>query len=88
MQLGIVHSELGDGEWSYEYFDAEKQRHGGTAFPWNRITHGVMPVFVDRKVEDRSKPAFGFIFHRFDLVENRHLPEVAEIAQSTTESRA
>jgi len=74
MRLGIIHSRMGDGEWSYEYFDLQKQRRGGTAFPWNRITHRVMPVFVDSGTGERSKPGFAFIFHRFILVETRHIP--------------
>lgn len=75
MRLGIVHSRMGDGEWSYEYFDVDGQRRGGTAFPWNRITHGMMPVFVDPKSGEWSKPGFGFIFHKFVLAETRHLAE-------------
>jgi hypothetical protein len=74
MRLGIIHSRMGDGEWSYEYFDLQKQRRGGTAFPWDRITHRVMPVFVDSGTGDRSKPGFAFIFHRFILTETRHMP--------------
>jgi len=74
MRLGIVHSRMGDGEWSYEYFDFEKQRRGGTAFPWNRITHQLMPVFVDAKTGEKSKPGFAFIFHKFVLTDSRHKP--------------
>lgn len=75
MRLGIVHSKMGDGEWSYEYLDLNKERRGGTAFPFSPITHRLMPVFVDSKRGDWSKPGFGFLFHRFDLRETRHLPE-------------
>lgn len=74
MRLGIIHSQMGDGEWSYEYFDAAGERMGGTAFPWNRLTHHITPVFVDQRVGERSKPGFAFLFHKFTLVESRHLP--------------
>ncbi|MFZ0478789.1 MAG: hypothetical protein WAL71_06535 [Terriglobales bacterium] len=74
IRLGVIHSRMGDGEWSYEYFDLQKQRRGGTAFPWNRITHRIMPVFVDSRTGERSKPGFAFIFHRFILAETRHMP--------------
>src|SRR5437016_2984547 len=53
MRLGIIHSQMGDGEWSYEYFDAAGERMGGTAFPWNRLTHHITPVFVDQRVGER-----------------------------------
>jgi len=74
MRLGIIHSRMGEGSWSYEYFDVDGERRGGTAFPWNRATHSVMPVFVHSKRGDWSKPGFGFIFHEFVLTESRHLP--------------
>jgi hypothetical protein len=32
-------------------------------------------VFVDFKTGERSKPGFGFLFHKFILADTRHLPD-------------
>ena len=77
--LGAVYRQ-GD-YFMYEYFDVNGERHGGLALPaWASfgISNVTLVFFRPASPED-SKPGFEFLFHKFRLVDKRHLPAVLKM---------
>ena len=87
-RLGVVHAQLADNRRTYEYCDLQGERRGGTAAVYGQVTSPVTPVFVDSHVPDRSKPGFGFLFHRFVVVDSKHLSnQELELSQENQQPR-
>ena len=72
--LGGIHALFGPGEVTYEYFDRNGDRRGGMATIFSSIVSPLSPVFIHTRLLHFSLPGFAFLFHRFTVVDSRHLP--------------
>jgi hypothetical protein len=71
--VGHAHAQMGNNEITYEYFDRDGERRGGSAFPFGAVSLS-FPVFVHEDDPDFSKPGFGFLFHKFSVIDARNVP--------------
>ena len=71
--VGLGHAQLDNQEITYEYFDRDGERRGGSAFPFGQVSH-TFPVFMHENDPDFSKPGFGFLFHKFSVIDAKSVP--------------
>jgi len=74
--LGMAWRNLGGG-WRYEFRLSNGEIHGGFCGRrfWTRgFADNVTPVFLSPTNPEFSKPGFDFAFHKFALIDRRHLP--------------
>lgn len=73
--LGVARESY--GQWRYEFRLDNGETRGGFC-PirfWNRsFADNVTPIFLNPKNPDVSKPGFDFAFHKFSLIDRRHMP--------------
>lgn len=65
------------GRWRYEFRMENGETRGGSCkiMFWNKnFPDNVTPVLLDPKNPDFSKPGLDFAFHKFVLIDRRHLP--------------
>jgi len=74
--LGVAGQNFAGG-WRYEFRLDNGETRGGFCRKqfWNRNFHdNVTPVFLIPNNPDFSKPGFDFAFHKFRLIDRRHMP--------------
>jgi hypothetical protein len=86
--LGFGATQMGEHGLAYQYFDADGERRGGTSLAWGPVTHS-FPVFIHANNPEFSKPGFGFLFHRFSVMDAKDAPSsVLELARIRILARA
>ena len=74
--LGVAHQGFGGG-WRYEFRLDNGETRGGFCrrrfWNWN-FADNVTPILLSPKNPDFSKPGFDFAFHKFALIDRRHMP--------------
>lgn len=79
--LGLVHPPPPGTltpQYGYQFFDLSGERRGGMVVLRRLLMSGpqlLTPVFFDPKFPDYNKAGFSFLFHRFVVVDARHLPK-------------
>jgi hypothetical protein len=73
---GVIGSTWQESVLSYWFFNADRERCGGTArhYPWHIITSPLTPIFVNSRKADFNKPGFSFVFHQFAVADIHHAP--------------
>ncbi len=74
-RLGVLVSGAGR-ELSYWFYDEKGDRLGGIAPHHAGVTivSPYIPIFCNPKKSERHRAGFAFLFHRFVVVDSKHLP--------------